>query len=98
MYGTGYKLARRANASELVIERAAKARYYASFFSTRFPVIAGRAADWPKELTLTFRPEKAAVYSVSKNAPAGKVIVNPPAFDSGSGKPAGDAGAAGMNQ
>lgn len=65
VYGNGFKLAKGADDSELVISRAPDARSYASLFSTRLPVLAKEEAAWPKSVEIAFRPETVAVHSVS---------------------------------
>ena len=65
VYGEGYTLGKGKNESELVVSRTPGGRAYASLFSTRLPVVARDAASWPKNVEISFRPEKAAVHSVS---------------------------------
>ena len=65
VYGNGFKLAKGANDSELVIGRAPDARPYVSLFSTRLPVLAKDETAWPKSVEIAFRPETVGVHSVS---------------------------------
>ena len=65
VYGEGYKLARSADDSELIVTRTPGGRSYASLFTTKPPVLAKDASSWPKSVEISFRPEKVAVHSVS---------------------------------